>query len=63
MKAVYIFLSILSKEVEQSMKLKRQPIPNAFKEILLQTVHVFRHQGFFQTPQFKGGLDLYVSSK
>lgn len=45
------------------MKLKRQQIPNEFKEILFQTACIQTSELLPQTAKFKGSLDVYVSYK
>lgn len=51
------------KDMEQSVKLKRQQIPNEFKEILFQMACIQTLELLPQTAQFKGSLDVYVSYK
>lgn len=63
MRTIYFFHAVFCKDIEQSMKPKRQQIPNAFKEILFQTACIQTLELLPQTTQFKGSLDVYVSYK
>lgn len=63
MRAVYIFPAVFRKEMEQSMKLKRQQIPNAFRGRFFQTACTQTSELLPQTAQFKGRLDVCVSYK